>query len=62
MFLRCASCGDRIGVYEALALEDEAGLLVPSSWRAVSRRRAGGEAGLRVLHADCARSREPSPD
>ena len=62
MFPRCASCGDRIGVYEALAVEDEAGSLVPSSWRAVSRRSARGETGLRVLHADCARSLEPSRD
>lgn len=53
LFLRCAHCGDRIGVYEPLWLES-GGSLVPSSWHALGDAPTGGEAGLRVMHEACA--------
>lgn len=60
-FLRCARCGDRIGVYEPVMLLDVAGWVLPSSVQAVREGRAAGQADLGVAHEACVRPAQAAP-
>jgi hypothetical protein len=50
-FLRCAMCGNRIGVYEPIWLELADGSLVRSSYLNLGEH--AGHDGSRLWHFDC---------